>query len=239
MIIAKPFVEVYPGFGRTRHESGAPVAARVLTVAQQKGGAGKTTLAAHLAIALVQAGRRVATLDIDPQGSLSRWFEVRDRATGGDPGFRHARLAGWRLDSEVRRLRPDVDVILIDSPPHAETEARIAVRAADLVIAPVQPSPMDVWAIEPTLALARAERRRLLMVLNRVPPRGRIADDLTAAVAALAAPPSVLLADARIGNRTAFAGTLLTGLSVTEAARRTAAAEEMQALAEEIERLAG
>lgn len=212
---------------------------KVFTVAQQKGGAGKTTMAAHLAIAWTQLGHRVATVDIDPQGSLSRWYEVRQQATGGDPGFVHARITGWRTQAEVEKLARDHDVVVIDSPPHAQTEARIAVRAASLVIAPVQPSPMDLWAIHPTLDLATQEKRRLLMVLNRVPPRTKLAEGLIAEIQALVAPPEVDLADTQVGNRTAYAGTLLTGLSVTEAARKTQAAAEMQALAAEILTRAG
>lgn len=212
---------------------------KVFTVAQQKGGAGKTTMAAHLAIAWTQLGHRVATVDIDPQGSLSRWFEVRSQATGGDPGFAHARITGWRTQAEVEKLARDHDVVVIDSPPHAQTEARIAVRVASLVVAPVQPSPMDLWAIHPTLDLAKQEKRRLLMVLNRVPPRTKLAEGLIAEIQALIDPPAVALADTQIGNRTAYAGTLLTGLSVTEAARKTQAAAEMQALAAEILERAG
>ena len=218
---------------------GAGMAGKVFTVAQQKGGAGKTTLAAHLAIAWAQLGRSVATVDIDPQGSLTRWHAVRDEATGGAPGFTHVRITGWRTQAEVEKLARDHDVVVIDSPPHAQTEARIAVRAASLVLAPVQPSPMDLWAVQPTLDLAGQEKRRLLLVLNRVPPRARIADELVAKVRALVDPPAVDLARAQIGNRTAYAGTLLTGLSVTEAARRTQAAAEMEALAEEILERAG
>ncbi|CBS87680.1 ParA family partition ATPase [Azospirillum lipoferum] len=207
---------------------------KVFTVAQQKGGAGKTTLAAHLAIAWAQLGYRVATVDIDPQGSLTRWHAVRAEATGGQPGFTHVQITGWRTQAEVEKLARAHDIVVIDSPPHAQTEARIAVRAASLVIAPVQPSPMDLWAVHPTIDLAAQEKRRLLLVLNRVPPRARIADELIAKVHELANPPAVELAAAQVGNRTAYAGTLMTGLSVTEAARKTQAAAEMQALAEEI-----
>ncbi|MFS2011041.1 ParA family partition ATPase [Azospirillum sp. CT11-132] len=207
---------------------------KVFTVAQQKGGAGKTTLAAHLAIAWTQLGYKVATVDIDPQGSLTRWHAVRAEATGGQPGFTHVQITGWRTQAEVEKLARAHDIVVIDSPPHAQTEARIAVRAATLVIAPVQPSPMDLWAVHPTIDLAAQEKRRLLLVLNRVPPRARIADELIAKVHDLVAPPAVELAAAQVGNRTAYAGTLMTGLSVTEAARKTQAAAEMQALAEEI-----
>ncbi|WP_455177575.1 ParA family partition ATPase [Azospirillum melinis] len=207
---------------------------KVFTVAQQKGGAGKTTLAAHLAIAWAQLGHKVATVDIDPQGSLTRWHAVRAEATSGQPGFTHVQITGWRTQAEVEKLARSHDIVVIDSPPHAQTEARIAVRAATLVVAPVQPSPMDLWAVHPTIDLAAQEKRRLLLVLNRVPPRARIADELVGKVHELVAPPAVELATAQVGNRTAYAGTLMTGLSVTEAARKTQAAAEMQALAEEI-----
>ncbi|MBP2300197.1 ParA family partition ATPase [Azospirillum picis] len=210
------------------------MAGKVFTVAQQKGGAGKTTLAAHLAIAWAQLGHRVATVDIDPQGSLTRWHAVRAEATGGQPGFTHIQITGWRTQAEVEKLARGHDIVVVDSPPHAQTEARIAVRAASLVVAPVQPSPMDLWAVHPTIELAAQEKRRLLLVLNRVPPRARIADELIGKVHDLVAPPAVELAAAQVGNRTAYAGTLMTGLSVTEAARKTQAAAEMQALAEEI-----
>lgn len=213
---------------------GAGMTGKVFTVAQQKGGAGKTTLAAHLAIAWTQLGHKVATVDIDPQGSLTRWHAVRAEATGGQPGFTHVQITGWRTQAEVEKLARAHDIVVIDSPPHAQTEARIAVRAATLVIAPVQPSPMDLWAVHPTIDLAAQEKRRLLLVLNRVPPRARIADELIAKVHDLVAPPAVELATAQVGNRTAYAGTLMTGLSVTEAARKTQAAAEMQALAAEI-----
>jgi chromosome partitioning protein len=69
-----------------------------------------------------------------------------------------------------------VDLVVIDAPPHAETEARIAVRAARLVVVPVQPSPLDLWATAETLKMAQDERRRSLVVLNRVPPRSRLTE---------------------------------------------------------------
>lgn len=213
---------------------GAGMAGKVFTVAQQKGGAGKTTLAAHLAIAWAQLGHSVATVDIDPQGSLTRWHAVRTEATGGRPGFTHVQINGWRTQAEVEKLARTHDIVVVDSPPHAQTEARIAVRAATLVVAPVQPSPMDLWAVHPTIELAAQEKRRLLLVLNRVPPRARIADELIGKVHELVAPPAVDLATAQVGNRTAYAGTLMSGLSVTEAARKSQAGVEMQALAEEI-----
>lgn len=206
------------------------MAGRVFTVAQQKGGAGKTTLAAHLAVAWRQQGHSVALVDIDPQGSLSRWMAARTAALNGAPGLTHVQVSGWRTQNEVDRLRRQHDMVLIDGPPHAETEARIAVRAADLVLVPIQPSPMDVWATQPTLDLARGEQRSVLLVLNRVPPRARLAETLVAQIRALGAE----VATTAIGNRIQYAGALMDGRSVTESARRSRAAEEITALVAEI-----
>jgi len=203
------------------------MAARVITIAQQKGGAGKTTLTAHLAVGFAEAGLKVAVLDIDPQGSLSAWAALRE---GRPPAHRQA--GGWRTAGEVDKLRRDFDLILIDSPPHAETEAKLAVREADIVIVPVQPSPMDIWATRPTLDLARLEGRDVLVVLNRVPPRARLVDTAREKLAEL----GVEVTDATLGNRVGFAAALMEGNAVTEEGRRGAASEEIAALVAELRR---
>jgi chromosome partitioning protein len=206
-------------------------AAKVLTIAQQKGGAGKTTLAAHLAVAFVRLGRRVAMLDIDPQASLAAWYKLRNEHTKPQvDALMLSEIAGWRLGTEIARLKAHNDVIIIDSPPHAETEAKIAVRAANLVLIPVQPSPMDVWATGPTVEIARAAGVPVLAVLNRVPPRGNIVTQMREKLAAQHLP----IADTVIGNRIGFAASMLAGQSVLEHAPRATAAKEIKALAEEI-----
>jgi chromosome partitioning protein len=199
------------------------MAGRTITVAQQKGGAGKTTLVAHLAVAFVRSGLTVAVIDIDPQASLSRWVEAR----GANPGFSHQHITGWRVPAEVDKARATHDLVLIDSPPHASSDARIAVRAAQLLLVPVQPSPMDLWATQPTLALAAAEKVPARIVLNRVPARSRVADALEVEIAKLGIP---VLAE-RIGNRTGFAAAMLTGRTLVETAPSTKGADEILALA--------
>ena len=149
------------------------MAGGIVSIAQQKGGAGKTTLAVQLGVALPSAGRRVAMLDIDPQASLFAWFNVRRRRFGGENGLLVQGLSGWRLGSELRRLRREFDLIVVDSPPHAESDARAAIREADLALVPCQPNALDVWACGPTLELAEGARTDALLVLNRVPPRPR------------------------------------------------------------------
>ena len=207
------------------------MAATIITIAQQKGGAGKTTLAAHLALAWAASGRRVAVIDIDPQASLSTWFQHRrERLKGAAPDIEVAAITGWRVSAEVERQASSHDVVLVDSPPHAATEARIAVRAANLVLVPVQPSPMDLWATKATLDLARSERVPAMLVLNRVPPRANLTEAMLAAFLALNVP----LAQTQIGNRVALAASLADGKGIHEAAPGSKAAEEIDGLAREI-----
>jgi chromosome partitioning protein len=207
------------------------MAAKIITVAQQKGGAGKTTLTAHLAIAFTAAKKKVAVVDIDPQQSLTLWYRMREERLGdAGAGLLVSQIKGWRVRNEVDRLARDHELVLIDSPPHAETEAKIAVRAADLVIVPVQPSPMDVWATKPTLELADGEGTPVLLVLNRVPSRAKLTEEMIEQVEGLGA----AIAKARIGNRVIFAAALSEGRSVGEVQPTGKAAREISALAKEI-----
>jgi chromosome partitioning protein len=198
--------------------------ALVITVAQQKGGAGKSTLAANLAVALAEGGARVALLDADPQQSLARWHGLR--GTNARPLAFEA-PQGWRVEGALDRHRRSADVVVIDTPPHAETEARLAIRAANLVLVPIQPSLPDLWASEATFKLAEAERRPHRIVLNRMPHAGRLREVVLDELARRKAP----VLDARLGNRNAFAAAFALGLGVTESEPRGTAAAEIRALA--------
>lgn len=202
--------------------------AKIITIAQQKGGAGKTTMAAHLAVAWSSSGRRkVAIVDIDPQGSLTQWYKVRSARLGEDEtDLTFAAISGWRVRSEIDRLRHTHDLIVIDSPPHTDAEARTAIRAADLVVIPLQPSPMDVWATSATIQICKQERVPVKMVLNRVNPQSKLTEAISGEMIGLTAN--------RFGNRVIFAGALMHGLGVTEAQPNSLAADEVRALAKEI-----
>jgi chromosome partitioning protein len=207
------------------------MAAHILTIAQQKGGAGKTTLVAHLAVAFASAGRRVAMIDIDPQGSLAQWFQTRSaHRIVPAPPLSLSAVAGWKLATEIDRLKRAHDLILIDSPPHAETDAKVAVRSSHLVLVPVQPSPMDLWATSATIALARAHQIPILIVLNRVAARSRLVDVTRRRLVEQDLP----VARTAIANRITFASSMLDGRSVLEQSPRSMGAAEIRTLVEEI-----
>lgn len=200
---------------------------KVITIAQQKGGAGKTTVAVHLAVALAQKGNRVAILDIDPQGSLSHWHEIREKRYGeGYTGVTCIAVSGWRVGSEVSRMKKQSDFIIIDSPPHTETEARTAIRAADLILIPVQPSPTDLWATKPTLELAKAEKVPVKVLLNRVPANSKLAAKI--------AEELDCLAETTLGNRVLFASSIMEGRAATEVDPNSVAANEIKNLVKEV-----
>lgn len=215
---------LYP-FARAAEQNSMAV---VITVAQQKGGAGKTMLAAQLAAAMA-ANRRVALLDIDPQASLTRWHSLR--AGKNAPAIHLSTVSGWRLGGELDRLRQQFDVLIVDSPPVIDTDAKLAIRAAGLVLVPIQPSPPDLWAAEATLKLAAAEKRPLRIVLNRAPAGGKLRA-LVEAELARAGTPALA---ATLGNRTSFPLAFAQGLGVTETAPKSLAATELRALLAELE----
>lgn len=203
----------------------------IVAVAQRKGGSGKTTLAAHLGATWAAAGHSVALIDTDPQGSLTQWYRRRaERLAPGRAGLDFAAITGWRAPGEILRYTRDHDLVLVDSPGNAEGDVRTTVRAAGLVLVPVQPSPPDVWATLATLDMAQQEGVPALLVLNRVPARA----SLTAAMRDRLAAYDVGLASIGIGNRIALAAAFAEGWGIGESAPGSSAASEIAALAAEV-----
>ena len=128
----------------------------VIAVCNQKGGCGKTTLVFNLAQAFSLDGNSVLLVDLDPQGSAADW---RSMSPGGGVGFDVEPMERTALVRNIRNLRREHDLVLIDCPPQYADLSADAIRVSDLVLVPVQPSPLDVWATSPVvdLVLARQE----------------------------------------------------------------------------------
>ncbi len=203
------------------------MAGKVLTVAQQKGGAGKTTVAANLAVAYVRQGKSVALLDTDPQGSLGRWFMTRREVGLEDLEFSTA--SAWGVSYEVDKLKKSCDIIILDTPPKVDSDLKPAIRESDIVIVPVSASPVDVWATEGVLDLAEREKAATLVVLNRAKAGTRVADDVDKALKDL----GVKRAKTVLGHRVAYAETLGQGRGVLERSKGPWT-DEITALSKEV-----
>jgi chromosome partitioning protein len=207
---------------------------KVIALLNQKGGAGKTTLATHLAGEFAMQGQRVTLLDADPQGSALDW--AQRRAQSG-----HGRLYGVfglardSLHQEAPAIALQADFVVIDGPPRVAALARSALLAADLVLIPVQPSAYDVWASHEMVQLiteARVFRPQLraAFVINR-----RVVGTVIGreARAALADQPFPAL-QVEVSQRIVFADSVAAGRLAFEVAPSCAAAREIAALAQAV-----
>ena len=200
---------------------------KVITVAQQKGGAGKTTIAVNLAVALTKRGKTVALLDTDPQGSMGRWFMARRDA--GEPGMEFSTASAWGVSYEVDKLSKTFDFVIIDTPPKIDSDLKPAIRESDLVIVPVSASLVDVWATEGVLDLAGREKARVMVVMNRAKAGTNVAASVDEALTGM----GVTRAETVLGHRVAYADTLGAGRGVLERGKG-AWTTEMAALTDEV-----
>lgn len=206
---------------------------KVLSVFTSKGGSGKSTIAIHMAVLASQQKRQnnVLMLDYDVQESARFWTRARQAETPpllpATPGNFSAYIGQAKEEG--------IDLVVVDMPPHSATQADMVLSRSDLVLVPVRPGAMDLWAMETTVKAIDDNGARGIFVLNQVPSRGTEADETEAVLAQLA--PHIPVAKARIGFRKPFSTALNSGLAITEyAGPRERASQEAIALFKEIKR---
>jgi chromosome partitioning protein len=205
----------------------------IIAVVNQKGGAGKTTIAVNLSAALAAEGKRILLIDADPQQTAQDWAAIRQTA----PPFRVVGLAKPVLHRAIPRLLADYDFdyVVIDGAPRDYEVTRSAISAADLVLIPVQPSGADFWASRETVNLAKEthaskETQKSMFVISRKIDRTNLGRDITNALAEFEIP---ILRTATT-QRVIYAETLTVGSTVIEQQPHGPAAYEICAILSEL-----
>lgn len=195
----------------------------IIAIVSQKGGSGKTTLAVHLASAATSAGKVACIIDTDPQATAAAWGDWRG---GADPEVvttPPSRLAKTIEDA----AKLGADVIVIDTPPHADAAAREAVRAADLVLVPTRPRAFDLHAIQTTAELIRYAGKPAFVIFNATPARGA---QLFAEASAIVAELGMAVCPVTFADRAAFHHSTAAGKVASETDPQGKAATEAAAL---------
>ena len=197
---------------------------KVIAFSNQKGGSGKTTLSANMAVLWSNSGYKVAVVDADAQKSLTHWIDARKKYYGDDDiGVTPFELDVKNLSEEIKQIKRKFDFIIIDSPPSITYETVQIVKSANRVFVPVQPSPLDLMATLPFLKLAQQERKNPVIILNRVMPRAKLTDAMILRLRYSGAK----IARSRISSKVLFAETFSVGRGVIDISVTSDAAKEI------------
>jgi chromosome partitioning protein len=200
---------------------------RTLAILSRKGGAGKTTVALHLAVAAQAAGRRVALVDMDPQRSAAEWWRSRAAPT---PELVEVDAGG--LAPVVKAAKADrVGLLVIDTRPSAEADALEAATVADLAVLVVKPSILDLRAVAATVETVKRSRTPGLILLNQAPPaRGDHEAAITREARAALAGYGLPVVPVVLHGRAAYHSALIDGRAVNELEPHGKASAEVAAL---------
>jgi len=204
---------------------------KVITIAQQKGGTGKTTLAVHLALAFIKYHNlKIAIIDTDPQGSLGKWFMIREEKKLSNDNLTFKTASLWGAQYESKTLKNDHDIVIIDTPPKIESDARPSIESADLVLIPVAASQVDFWATGAIVEIAKKANKKILIQINRANQRSKLISKTNDFIKSL----NLSATKTIIGNRQIFASSMGEGKTAVEKQKKSNAVEEVKKLSEQI-----
>tara|TARA_B100000579_G_scaffold411021_1_gene401486 strand:- start:133 stop:771 length:639 start_codon:yes stop_codon:yes gene_type:complete len=204
---------------------------KVITISQQKGGSGKTTLAVHLALAFIKYHNlKVAVIDTDPQGSLGKWFMIRTEKKVSNDNLTFKTASLWGAQYESKTLKKDHDIVIIDTPPKIESDARPSIESADLVLIPVAASHVDFWATGAIVDIAKKANKKILIQINRSSQRSKLISKTNEFIKSLDLSATKTI----IGNRQIFAASMGEGKTAIEKQKKSNAVEEIKNLSEQI-----
>lgn len=204
---------------------------KTIAIISQKGGAGKTTVAVHLAVEAERRGYRTAIFDLDPQGSAASWSDKRESES---PAVVPAQAN--RLEHLMEQARgQNADLVIIDSAPNADNASLAAARAADLILVPCRPAAFDLAAIPTTLSLAEIAKKEAWVLLNGVPPQGKVGEEANQALKS----GGVNVAPMAIHNLIAFSHAVNDGRTANEYDPKGKAALEIEKLFQWVEAQTG
>ena len=185
---------------------------RIIAFTSPKGGAGKTTLAAHLGHCLQERGHSVLLIDADPQGSLLSWAEETDGSYPSVIGMHQPK----QLARETQTMGAAYEYVVIDSQGSLGEMIPAALKVADLVLIPIQASALDVWANSDLVELIQARQQitdglpTAAFVINRLKPNTRLSRELRDAVGEY----GLEILDGAVHDRIAFAESISNGETV-------------------------
>lgn len=199
----------------------------IVVLASRKGGAGKTTLAAHLAVAAERSGvGKVVVIDADPMGGLATWWNARQSETLGFSAFDRG-----SLKQNLESLRADgVNLVVIDTPPAASDGVAAIMATADLVVIPVIPSPNDLVAVGDTLEIVEGARKPILFAINNASINGKLTQQ---AIASLSEHGQVAVRGGSwviVHTRQDFRSSMISGRTAVETNPKSRSGEEIAEL---------
>lgn len=206
----------------------------IITIGNQKGGCGKSTVAMNLALGTAALGYSTALIDADIQKSCLETLQ----------GHAKDNLTTYESGEGVHRLAKELDndFVVIDTPPHSSIIMYQAIAVADLVIVPLQPSPLDLRSARRTVAVCREIEEKLkrtvrcFFLLNKINPRTTLGREVAGHLTEMYRIP---IMQSRLQNRIVFQQSLIYGQSVLEYGKNNPAATEVAALLVEVQQLAG